>query len=97
VRGVILATVEHSGTRQVAIDLNLRSDQIVHLTDAAMPALLAYDGPIYTTERDVEQIRATWLRKRKDMDELAKQLSNFDRIKAHGANVIRLGRNRWRS
>lgn len=88
---LLVATIEHSGTftllglldyenRHIASPRERRDGLLfTHLYDSHMEAILeaASRMPSITTHRPVEDIRASWVRRGKDLAELNKQLLNY--------------------
>lgn len=64
-----------------------------HLTDENMAALIELSSrlPIYTTQRDPEAIRSTWIREGKDLAELDRQFANYEFLLTLKPFVVVLG------
>lgn len=106
---LLLATVQHSGSRQVLALLGREFKMLhererskpgeilfAHLVTKRMEAILSYDGPILTTRRPVDDIRASWIRRGRDLHELDEQLDNYATLLREAKPyVIELGE--WRS
>lgn len=98
---MIFVTIPHSGTRET-IDLfrmHIRPireagpDDVgfAHCEDAEMDWIDAYRGPIVTTYRPEADIRASWLRRDRDIGELDMYLTNYRRLLERHPYVIQLG------
>jgi len=103
---MIVATIEHSGTFQLLemLDYERRNMRPIrerkdglrfcHLYNSEMPLLLecAKLEPVVTTYRPEADIRASWIRRGKDLSELDQQLSNYARLLETAPYVMHLGR-----
>lgn len=65
-----------------------------HLYDERMPAILdcAQRMPVITTQRPADDIRASWIRRNRNLDELDRQLDNFRRLQLCSPYVLHLGK-----
>jgi hypothetical protein len=62
-----------------------------HATDFEMPLIVecAQKLPLVTTSRPIDDVRASWIRRGESLDELDRQLANYDRlVRELGAHVI---------
>lgn len=111
---ILVATIEHSGTRSLLSILGWRTDgrgrhtvplaeihrarddSIVnaHLYDSMMARIFAAAErmPVITTARPIEDIRASWIRRGRELAALESQFANWQQlVRACNPNVLTLG------
>lgn len=101
---ILVATVQHSGTMQLLKILGRetcpleerekatdRNVLFAHLYDHLMPLILGFEGAVLTTKRPEADIRASWMRRGKDLAELEQQLANYRTLLERKPYVLELG------
>lgn len=101
---LIVATVEHSGTMALLrlldserrgmtpLEESVSGFRFCHLYDHVMGLLLETDHEIITTDRDPVLIRASWVRRGRDLAELDRQLANRARLLERKPFVVTIWR-----
>lgn len=103
---MLFATVEHSGTRHCVHVMGWVTHPLSeeatkdprhvlfdHLYDESMDAIIeaATRMAVVTTYRPFNEIRASWVRRGKDLANLDSQMRNYERLLALNPYVIHLG------
>jgi len=105
-RELILVTVSHSGTMRAIELLGLKVCPVTepepgkvlfaHPEDASMPFILeaAMRMPMLVTQRPREDVRKSWIKRGRNLNELEEQVRNFEALMAFRPYVLVLGDDR---